>query len=75
MGVKHFKPITPSTRNMTVLDYKEITKKTPEKSLPPSDSEKKRRRSSYTSGKRISILIRGSPGTPEQNRSQGKAGE
>ena len=33
MGVKHFKPITPSTRNMTVLDYKEITKKTPEKSL------------------------------------------
>ena len=33
MAVKHFRPITPSTRNMTVLDYSEITKKTPEKSL------------------------------------------
>ena len=33
MGVKHFRPITPSTRNMTVSDYSEITKKSPEKSL------------------------------------------
>ena len=33
MAIKHFRPITPSTRNMTVLDYSEITKKTPEKSL------------------------------------------
>ena len=33
MAVKHFRPITPSTRNMTVSDYSEITKKTPEKSL------------------------------------------
>ena len=33
MGVKHFKPITPSTRNMTVSDFGEVTKKTPEKSL------------------------------------------
>ena len=33
MGVKHFRPITPSTRNMTVSDFSEITKKTPEKSL------------------------------------------
>ncbi|MBR6033206.1 MAG: 50S ribosomal protein L2 [Clostridia bacterium] len=33
MGVKHFKPTTPSTRNMTVSDFSEITKKTPEKSL------------------------------------------
>ena len=33
MGIKHFKAITPSRRNMTVLTYEEITKKTPEKSL------------------------------------------
>ena len=33
MGTKSFRPITPSLRNMTVLDYEEITKKTPEKSL------------------------------------------
>ena len=33
MGVKHFRPITPSTRNMTVSDFSEVTKKTPEKSL------------------------------------------
>ncbi len=33
MGMKHFKPYTPSRRNMTVSDYEEITKKTPEKSL------------------------------------------
>ena len=33
MGIKHFKPTTPSRRNMTVLTYEEITKKTPERSL------------------------------------------
>ena len=33
MGMKHFRPYTPSRRNMTVLSYDEITKKTPEKSL------------------------------------------
>ncbi len=33
MGMKHFKPYTPSRRNMTVSDFAEITKKTPEKSL------------------------------------------
>ena len=33
MGMKHFKPYTPSRRNMTVSDFGEITKKTPEKSL------------------------------------------
>ena len=33
MGIKSFKPITPSLRNMTVLTNDEITKKTPEKSL------------------------------------------
>ena len=33
MGIKQYKPTTPSTRNMTVLSFDEITKKTPEKSL------------------------------------------
>lgn len=33
MGIKHFKPYTPSRRNMTVSSFDEITKKTPEKSL------------------------------------------
>ncbi len=33
MGIKHYKPYTPSRRNMTTSNYEEITKKTPEKSL------------------------------------------
>ncbi|MQN02423.1 MAG: 50S ribosomal protein L2 [Lachnospiraceae bacterium] len=33
MGIKSFNPYTPSRRNMTSSDFKEITKKTPEKSL------------------------------------------
>ena len=33
MGIKKFGAYTPSRRNMTVSDYSEITKKTPEKSL------------------------------------------
>jgi large subunit ribosomal protein L2 len=33
MGLKYFKPTTPSRRHMTGPDFKEITKKTPEKSL------------------------------------------
>ncbi len=33
MGIKRFKPYTPSRRQMTVSDFSEITKKTPEKSL------------------------------------------
>ena len=33
MGTKKFRPITQSLRNMTVSDFSEITKKTPEKSL------------------------------------------
>ena len=33
MGVKKFRPTTPSLRHMTVSDFGEITKKTPEKSL------------------------------------------
>ena len=33
MGIKTYKPYTPSRRNMTGLDNAEITKQTPEKSL------------------------------------------
>ena len=33
MGIKKFGPYTPSRRNMTGLDYAEITRSTPEKSL------------------------------------------
>ncbi len=33
MGTKKFRPVTPSLRNMSVSDFSEITKKTPEKSL------------------------------------------
>ena len=33
MGIKSFKPYTPSRRHMTMLDNNEITKHTPEKSL------------------------------------------
>ena len=40
MGMKHFKPYTPSRRNMTVSDFSEITKKTPEKSLLAKKKEK-----------------------------------
>ncbi len=40
MGIKTFKPITPSRRNMTQLTNDEITKSTPEKSLLMSFSKK-----------------------------------
>ena len=33
MGIKRYKPYTPSLRQMTVSDFAEVTKKTPEKSL------------------------------------------
>lgn len=33
MGVRKFRPMTPATRQMTVSDFAEITKTTPEKSL------------------------------------------
>ena len=45
MGMKHFKAYTPSRRNMTVLDYNEITKKEPEKSLLSVKKEKAGRNS------------------------------
>ena len=46
MGMKHFKAYTPSRRNMTVSDFEEITKKTPEKSLL-STKKKHAGRNSY----------------------------
>ena len=36
MGIKKYSPYTPSRRNMTGLDFAEITKSTPEKSLTVS---------------------------------------
>ena len=33
MGIKHYRPMTPSMRNMSVSTFEEITKKTPEKKL------------------------------------------
>ena len=33
MAIKHYKPTTPGHRNMTVLDYSELSKVAPEKSL------------------------------------------
>ena len=46
MGVKKFRPTTPSLRHMTVSDFAEITKKTPEKSLLAS-KKKNAGRNSY----------------------------
>ncbi len=45
MGMKHFKAYTPSRRNMTVSDFAEVTKKTPEKSLLAKKKEKAGRNS------------------------------
>ena len=45
MGMKHFNAYTPSRRNMTVSDFAEITKKTPEKSLLAKKKEKAGRKS------------------------------
>ena len=45
MAMKHFKPYTPSRRNMTVSDFSEVTKKTPEKSLLTVKKEKAGRNS------------------------------
>ena len=45
MGMKHFNAYTSSRRNMTVSDFAEITKKTPEKSLLAKKKEKAGRNS------------------------------
>ena len=46
MGIKHYRPYTPSRRNMTSSTFEEITKKTPEKSLLQS-KKKNAGRNSY----------------------------
>ena len=55
MGMKHFKPYTPSRRNMTVSDFGEITKKTPEKSL----LAKKKKNAGRNSYGRITVRHQG----------------
>ena len=55
MAMKHFKPYTPSRRNMTVSDYAEITKKTPEKSL----LAKKKKNAGRNSYGRITVRHQG----------------
>ena len=53
--MKHFKAYTPSRRNMTVSDYAEVTKKTPEKSL----LAKKKKNSGRNSYGRITVRHHG----------------
>ena len=53
--MKHFKPYTPSRRNMTVSDFSEITKKTPEKSL----LETKKKNAGRNSYGRITVRHQG----------------
>ena len=55
MGIKHFRPYTPSRRNMTVSDFDEITKKTPEKSL----LAKKKKNAGRNSYERITVRHQG----------------
>ena len=55
MGMKHFKPYTPSRRNMTVSDFEEITKTTPEKSL----LTKKKKNAGRNSYGRITVRHQG----------------
>ena len=55
MGMKSFKPYTPSRRNMTVSTFEEVTKKTPEKSL----LEKKRKNAGRNSYGRITVRHQG----------------
>ena len=53
--MKHFKAYTPSRRNMTVSDFAEVTKKTPEKSL----LAKKRKNAGRNSYGRITVRHQG----------------
>ena len=55
MGMKHFKPYTPSRRNMTVSTFDEITKKAPEKSL----LAKKKKNAGRNSYGRITVRHQG----------------
>ena len=55
MGIKTYRPYTPSRRNMTVSDFSEVTKKTPEKSL----LAKKRKNAGRNSYGRITVRHQG----------------
>ena len=55
MGIKSFRPYTPSRRNMTVSNFDEITKKTPEKSL----LAKKKKNAGRNSYGRITVRHQG----------------
>ena len=55
MGIKHYRPITPSTRNMSGSTFEEITKKTPEKRL----LAKKKKKSGRNSYGRITVRHQG----------------
>ena len=55
MGIKTYRPYTPSSRNMTTLTNEEITKKTPEKSL----LTKKKKNAGRNSYGRITVRHQG----------------
>ena len=55
MGIKTYRPYTPSRRNMTALENEEITKKTPEKSL----LAKKKKNAGRNSYGRITVRHQG----------------
>ncbi|MBR3696739.1 MAG: 50S ribosomal protein L2 [Clostridia bacterium] len=55
MAVKHYRPYTPSRRNMTTSSFEEITKKTPEKSL----LEVKKKKAGRNSYGRITVRHQG----------------
>ena len=55
MGIKHYSPMTPSMRNMSVSTFEEITKKTPEKKL----LAKKNKRAGRNSYGRITVRHQG----------------
>ena len=55
MGMEHYKACPPSTRHMTVSDFSEITKKTPEKSL----LAKKKKNAGRNSYGRITVRHQG----------------
>ncbi len=55
MAIKHYKPTTPGLRGMTTMDYSELTKKAPEKSL----LAKKQKNAGRNSYGRITVRHRG----------------
>ncbi len=55
MGIKKFRPITPSRRHMSVLTFEEITRTTPEKSLIEPNKKKGGRNNTG----RITVRFRG----------------